>query len=83
MDDIVEGGPGLTHDERYRLHRTSLSQLKDIIVPEREVEITFSIRIRTRELSDYMDDGSEMEEALMIMLEETDDPMLLSVKLIE
>ncbi len=84
MDDIVEGGPGLTHDVRYKRHRTALSDLQDIIVPDREVEITFTLKARTRSIRDYMEDGSDMEEAILLLIEEGDlDPMLVSVTLIE
>ncbi len=73
-----------SHDERYQLHRTSLSELQDIIVPDRHVEITFTIKIRTREIENYAKDGSDLEEAILVVIQESDlDPMLQSVKLLD
>ncbi len=73
-----------SHDERFQLHRTSLSELQDIIVPDRHVEITFTIKIGTRELDDYAKDGSDLEEAILVVIQENDvDPMLQSVKIVE
>ena len=73
-----------SHDERFQLHRTSLSELQDIIVPDRHVAITFTIKIGTRELDDYAKDGSDLEEAILVVIQENDvDPMLQSVKIVE